>query len=157
MVNIALVMLLAMFLTMLLAMLLGMLLVMLFKVKLLNSAHWNDNMRKTNLIESINHTLLILMILDILIFYISLSYLNEGINAQQCSDTDYVRAIYEASDLVWARYPSVTYRYREFPVPGIFHFFVVLKQIGIEDRYLEGIMMLVMMMVMIQLVAHKMI
>ena len=104
MVNIALVMLLAMFLTMLLAMLLGMLLVMLFKVKLLNSAHWNDNMRKTNLIESINHTLLILMILDILIFYISLSYLDEGINAQQCSDTDYVRAIYEASDLVWARY-----------------------------------------------------
>ena len=47
------------------------------------------------------------MILDILIFYISLSYLNEGINAQQCSDTDYVRAIYEASDLVWARYPRV--------------------------------------------------
>ena len=122
MVNIALVMVLVMLLAMLLAMLLGMLLVMLFKVKLLNSAHWNDNMRKTNLIESINHTLLILMILDILIFYISLSYLNEGINAQQCSDTDYVRAIYEASDLVWARYPSVTYRYREFPVPGIFHF-----------------------------------
>ena len=28
----------------------------------------------------------------------------EGINAQQCSDTDYVRAVYEASDLVWARY-----------------------------------------------------
>ena len=26
-----------------------------------------------------------------------------GINAQQCSDTDYVRAIYEASDLVWER------------------------------------------------------
>ena len=32
------------------------------------------------------------------------SYLFEGINAQQCSDTDYVRAVYEASDLVWARY-----------------------------------------------------
>ena len=31
-------------------------------------------------------------------------YLIEGINAQQCSDTDYVRAVYEASDLVWARY-----------------------------------------------------
>ena len=56
MVNIALVLLL---LAMLLTMLLGMLLVILFKVKLLNSAHWNDNMRKTNLIESINHTLLI--------------------------------------------------------------------------------------------------
>ena len=31
----------------------------------------------------------------------------EGINAQQCSDTDYVRAIYEASDLVWDRYDHV--------------------------------------------------
>ena len=44
--------------------------------------------------------IIILPIFHIII--ISHRYL--GINAQQCSDTDYVRAIYEASDLVWARY-----------------------------------------------------
>jgi len=32
--------------------------------------------------------------------------MGRSINAQQCSDTDYVRAVYEASDLVWARQRS---------------------------------------------------